>query len=83
MRMRTKKERKLLTNNKEHIGRKQDTFLQSRTSIHHRNGRVRSYHKSHIFTRRRTDNIPVKNHKSNRIELRNLRKENNNHHLNN
>ena len=72
MKMRTKKERKLLINNKKHIRKKQNTLLQFETLSHYRNKRIRSYHKNNTFTKREINNIYVKNHESDRIKLWNL-----------
>ena len=74
------KEEELSENHKKHIRRKQDTLLQFRTSIHHRNERIRPYHKNNIFTREKTDNIYVEDHKLNKTKLQNFRKRNVGHH---
>ena len=79
--MRTKEREKLSTNNKKHIEEKQNTFLQLRTLTHYRNERIRPYHRNYVLTERRIDSLYVKNHESNRIELWNLEKGNNDHHL--
>ena len=69
MKMKTERRRKLSTNNKEHFEEKQDTLLRSRTSPHYKNRRIRSHHRNNIIIKRKTNNIHVKNHKLNRIEL--------------
>ena len=72
MKMRTKKRKKLLTNNKEHIKRKQNTILQFETLIHYRNRRIRSYYRGHILIKRGINNIQVKDHELDGTKLRNL-----------
>ena len=80
--MKTKKRRKFSTNNRKHLERKQDPFLQFETLSHHKNGRIESHYENITLTRRRTNNIYVENHESDRIKLRNLRKEDVDHYLN-
>ena len=55
--MRIKEERKLLINNKEHLERKQDPFLQFRTFSYHKNRRIELYNRNNVLTRRRIHNI--------------------------
>ena len=81
MRMRTKKKRKLSTNHQEHLGRKQNPFLRFRTLSHHKNRRIRSHHESNVPVRERTNNVHVKNYKLDRTKLRNFRKRNADHYL--
>ena len=69
MKMKTKRRKKLLINNKKHIGGKQNTFLQFKILTYHRNRYIRSYHKNYTFIKRRINNLYVENHELNRIEL--------------
>ena len=69
MRIRTKKRKKLLINNKKHIERKQNTFLQFRTLTHYKNGRIRSYYENYTFIKKKTNNLYIENHKLNRTKL--------------
>ena len=69
MKIETEERRKLSINNKKHIGRKSNTILQFRTLTHYRNRRIRSYYKSHTLTKRRTNNIQVKDYKLDETKL--------------
>ena len=69
MEMRTKERRKFSTTNKKHFGEKQDTFLRFGTLSHHRNRRIRLHYRNDTFTRERTHNIQIKNHKSDKTKL--------------
>ena len=79
--MKIKRREKLPTNNKEHIGEKQNTFLQFETFTYYKNRYIRSYYKSRTFTRKRINNIHVKNYKLDRTKLQNLEKRNDDHYL--
>ena len=79
--MRTKERKKLPTNNKKHIGRKQNTFLQSRTFTHYRNERIKLHYRNCTLIKREINSLYVKNYKLNRTELRDLKKRNNGHYL--
>ena len=82
MRVETKKREKLSKNNKKYIEEKQNTILQFRTLTHHRNRRIRLHHKNDTSVERRTNNVQIKDDESNGTELRNLRKRNDDYHLN-
>ena len=57
MKIKIKEKRKLSTNNKKYLERKQDTFLRSETFLHYRNKRIRSYYRNDTFTKKETHNI--------------------------
>ena len=69
MEIKTRKERKFLINNKKHFKKKQNTFLQFGTLLYYRNRRIGLHHKNNTLTRKRINNIHVKNHESDRTEL--------------
>ena len=82
MKVRTKKEKELLTDNQKHFKEKQDPRLQFRTFSYHRNERIGLHYRSDTLTRERTNNIHVKDHELNGTKLQNLEKRNIDHHLN-
>ena len=82
MKMETKERRKFSTDNQKHLGRKQSSFLQFETLSHYRNRYIESHYKNNISTRKRIDNIYIKNHELSTTKLRDLRKRNTSHHLN-
>ena len=81
MRMEIKEKREFSINNKEHFERKQDSFLWLKTLSHYKNRHIRLHYENNVLIKRRINNVHVKNYKSNRIELRNFRKENISHYL--
>ena len=82
MKMKIKERRKLLISNRKYIGREQSTLLQFGILSYHENRRIKSYYENSTPTRKRVNNIHVKNHESDRIKLRNYEKRNVSHHLN-
>ena len=82
MKMKTKERGELRKDNQKHFERKQNPFLQSETLLHYRNRYIKLHDRNSTFTRRRVNNVHVKNHELNKIKLRNLRKENIDHYLN-
>ena len=83
MKIKTKERKKLLINNKKHLKRKQNSFLQLETLSHYRNRRIRLHYKNDTLIKRRINNVYVKNHESNKIKLRNLRERNVGYYLSN
>ena len=83
MGMGIEKEEKLLISNYEHIERKQNPFLQSRTFSYYGNRRIRSHYEDNTLVRRRVNNVHIKNYKLSRTKLRDYEKRNVDHYLNN
>ena len=77
--MKIKKRREFSINHQEYLERKQNPLLRSGTLSHHRNRRIRPHHESNTSTKKRINNVHVKNYELDRTELRDLRKENVDH----
>ena len=69
MKVKNKKRRKFSENIKKHFRRKQDTFLQSGTLTYYRNRCIRSYYRNNSYTKRRINNIQIKDNKLNKTKL--------------
>ena len=79
--MKIKEKRKFLINNQKHFKRKQNSFLQFETFSYYRNRRIELHYKNDTLIKREINNVHVKNHKLDKIKLRNFRKEDVNHYL--
>ena len=67
--MKTKKDKEFSTDTKKYIEREQNTFLQFETLFHYRNRYIELHYRNNTLIRRRTHNIQIENHESNRIKL--------------
>ena len=83
MKVEIERKRKFSEDTKEHFREKQDTLLWFRTFIHYRDRYIELHYRSNSNTKRRINNIQIKDHESSRTELRDFEERNIDSHLSN
>ena len=69
MKIETEERGEFSIDNQEHFERKQNPLLRSKSLSHYKNRCIRLHDKSNSLTRRRVNNVHVKNHELNRTKL--------------